>query len=232
VQVPVIGLRRQIAEAMRASRDRIAHFSYVEEVEVTALEQLRAQLNAGRGDRPRLTLLPLLIAAMCRTLPQFPMLNARYDDEAGVVTRHGTVHMGVATALPQGLVVSVIRDAPALNLWQLADEIARLSSAAHAGTLARAEMAGGTITISSLGRLGGIAATPIVNRPEVAIIAPGRIIERPVFADATSDRIRRARLMNLSISCDHRVVDGHEAAGFVQALKLLLEAPAFILAPA
>ncbi|MDE2405212.1 MAG: 2-oxo acid dehydrogenase subunit E2 [Sphingomonadales bacterium] len=228
--VPVIGMRRRIAENMAAAKRAIPHFSYVEEIEVTQLEELRAQLNSGRGERPKLTLLPLLIAAICKTIPEFPMLNARYDDEAGVVTRHGAVHLGIATQTPAGLMVPVIRDAQARNIWQLAGEIARLADAARNGTARREELAGSTLTITSLGPLGGVATTPVINRPEVAIIGPNRIIERPVFVDGSSDRVRRAKLMNLSISCDHRVVDGWDAASFVQALKRLIEAPALILA--
>ncbi|MBS0253974.1 MAG: 2-oxo acid dehydrogenase subunit E2 [Proteobacteria bacterium] len=228
--VAVIGLRRRIAENMAAAKRAIPHFSYVEEIEVTALEALRAQLNEGRGGRPKLTLLPFLITAICRAVPEFPMINARYDDDANVVTRHGAVHMGIATQTPGGLMVPVIRDAQGLNIWQLAAEITRLSAAARDGTARREELSGSTLTITSLGPLGGVATTPVINRPEVAIIGPNRIIERPVFVPG-SDAVRRAKLMNLSISCDHRVVDGWDAASFVQALRRLIEAPALILAP-
>lgn len=227
--VPVIGLRRRIADNMTAAKRHIPHFSYVEEAEVTALEEIRAQLNSAGGDRPRLTLLPLLITAMCRALPLWPMLNARYDDEAGVVTRHGRVHMGLATQTPAGLMVPVIRDAQDMNLWQLSAAITRLAGAARDGTILREELGGSTITITSLGPLAGVACTPVINRPEVAIIAPNRIVERPVFIEGT-DRIRRARMMNLSISCDHRVVDGHDAASFIAEVKRLIEAPARLLA--
>jgi 2-oxoisovalerate dehydrogenase E2 component (dihydrolipoyl transacylase) len=227
--IKVIGLRRRIADAMAESKRNIPHFTYVEEVEVTALEALRAQLNAARGERPKLTLLPFLITALCRTVTDFPMMNARYDDTAGIVTRHGSVHMGIATQTDAGLVVPVLRDAQALNIWQLASGIARVAEAARTGKASSAELSGSTITISSLGTLGGIASTPVINRPEVAILAPNRIVERPVFGD--NDSIRRALLMNLSISCDHRVIDGWDAASFVQALKKLLESPALLLAP-
>ncbi len=230
--VRVIGMRRRIAENMAASKRHIPHFTYVEEIEVTALEALRAQLNARRGERPKLTLLPLLIVALCRTLPDFPMLNARYDDEAGVVTRHGRVHLGMAAQTDAGLTVPVIRDAQDRNVWQLATEIARLAAAARAGKLRPDELGNGTITLTSLGPLGGIATTPVINRPEVAIIGPNKIVERPVFVApeeaGRGDAIRRAKLMNLSISCDHRVVDGHDAASFVQALKGLVETPALL----
>ncbi|MBB3694168.1 dihydrolipoamide acetyltransferase family protein [Sphingomonas sp. BK580] len=231
-QVRVIGVRRRIAENMAAAKRHIPHFTYVEEIEVTGLEALRAQLNARRGERPKLTLLPLLIVALCRTLPDFPMLNARYDDEAGVVTRHGRVHLGMAAQTDAGLTVPVIRDAQDRNVWQLATEIARLAAAARAGKLRPDELGNGTITLTSLGPLGGIATTPVINRPEVAIIGPNKIVERPVFVApeeaGRGDAIRRAKLMNLSISCDHRVVDGHDAASFVQALKGLIEAPALL----
>ncbi|MEY2943340.1 MAG: hypothetical protein RLY97_1354 [Pseudomonadota bacterium] len=229
--IPIIGLRRKIAENMAASKRAIPHFTYVEEIEVTALEEMRAQLNAHRGQKSKLTLLPFLIVAVCRTIPQFPMLNARYDDEAGVVTRHGAVHLGLATQTDAGLMVPVIRDAQNQNIWQLATEITRLATAARSGKATKAELTGSTLTITSLGALGGVATTPVINRPEVAILGPNRIIERPVFVDDTSDRIRRAKLMNFSISCDHRVVDGWDAASFVQALKRIIEAPALILVP-
>ncbi|NKJ43434.1 dihydrolipoamide acetyltransferase family protein [Novosphingobium sp. SG720] len=231
-QVKVIGLRRRIAENMAASKRAIPHFSYVEECDVTALEELRAQLNAGGLDRPRLTMLPLLIVAICRTLPQFPMLNARYDDEAGVVTRHGAVHLGMATQTPAGLMVPVIRNAQDKNPWALAQEIARLAEAARNGTAKADELSGSTFTITSLGPLGGVATTPVINRPEVAIIGPNRIVERPMFVPdgLGGERIAKRKLMNISISCDHRVVDGWDAASFVQAVKKLIETPALILA--
>lgn len=230
--VRVIGMRRRIAENMAASKRAIPHFTYVEEIDVTALEETRAQLNAGRGNRPKLTMLPLLIVAICKTLPDFPMLNARYDDEAGVVNRSGAVHMGMATQTPAGLMVPVIRNAESRNVWQLATEIGRLAEAARAGSIASTDMGGGTITLTSLGPLGGIATTPVINRPEVAIIGPNRIVERPVFRSdgRGGETIARAKLMNLSISCDHRVVDGHDAASYVQALKRLLETPVMLFA--
>jgi 2-oxoisovalerate dehydrogenase E2 component (dihydrolipoyl transacylase) len=225
--IKVVGLRRRIAENMAAAKRAIPHFTYVEEIEVTRLEELRADLNENRGNRPKLTMLPLLIVAICRTLPQFPMLNARYDDEANVVTRFGSVHLGMAAQTDAGLMVPVIRDAQSLNVWQLATEIARLADAARTGKATSAELSGGTITVTSLGPLGGIATTPVINRPEVAIIGPNKIVERPVF---DGDDIRRAKLMNLSISCDHRVVDGHDAASFVAALKKLIETPVLLFA--
>ncbi|PZT89399.1 MAG: branched-chain alpha-keto acid dehydrogenase subunit E2 [Citromicrobium sp.] len=227
----VIGMRRRIAENMAASKRNIPHFSYVEECDVTDLEVLRAQLNDSRGDKPKLTILPLLITAICKTLPDFPMINARYDDEAGVVTRHGSVNMGMAAQTDAGLMVPVIKDAQAKNLWQLANEIARLADAARNGTAKKEEMEGGTLTVTSLGPLGGVATTPVINRPEVAIIGPNRIIERPMYVKGGDgvERIEKRKLMNISISCDHRVVDGWDAASFVQALRKLLETPALIL---
>ncbi|MFC3441787.1 dihydrolipoamide acetyltransferase family protein [Sphingobium rhizovicinum] len=224
-QIKVIGMRRRIAENMAASKRHIPHFTYVEEIDVTALEDLREQLNAGRGERPKLTMLPLLIVALCKALPDFPMLNARYDDEAGVVTRHGSVHLGMATQTDAGLMVPVIRDAQDRNVWQLATEIRRLADAARSGKAKSEELSGSTLTLTSLGALGGVATTPVINRPEVAIIGPNRVIERPVFRGKD---VVVAKLMNLSISCDHRVVDGWDAASFVQAVKKLLEAPAFL----
>jgi len=177
-------------------------------------------------------MLPLLVTAVCRAMPKFPMINARYDEEANVITRHGAVHLGMATMTDAGLMVPVIRDAQARNLWQLAAEIVRLADAARSGKATSAELSGSTFTLSSLGPLGGIASTPVVNRPEVAILAPNRIVERPMFvADGMGgERIAKRKLMNLSISCDHRVVDGYDAAAFVAEIKRLLESPALLLA--
>lgn len=230
-EIKVIGMRRRIAENMAASKRNIPHFSYVEECDVTELEVLRAQLNAGRGEKPKLTILPLLITAICKTLPDFPMINARYDDEAGVVTRYGSVNMGMAAQTDAGLMVPVIKDAQAKNLWQLANEIARLAEAARTGKAKSEEMQGGTLTVTSLGPLGGVATTPVINRPEVAIIGPNRIIERPMYVTGADgiERIEKRKLMNISISCDHRVVDGWDAASFIQALRKLIETPALIL---
>jgi 2-oxoisovalerate dehydrogenase E2 component (dihydrolipoyl transacylase) len=225
--VKVIGMRRRIAENMAASKRNIPHFSYVEEFDVTALEAMRADLNANRGNRPKLTMLPFLIVAICKTLPDFPMINARYDDEAGVVTRYGSVHLGMATQTDAGLMVPVIRDAQDKNVWQLSHEISRLAEAARNGSAKSEELSGSTLTITSLGPLGGIATTPVINRPEVAIIGPNKIVERPVFV---GDAIEARKLMNLSISCDHRVIDGWDAASYVQALKKLVETPVLLFA--
>jgi 2-oxoisovalerate dehydrogenase E2 component (dihydrolipoyl transacylase) len=231
-QIKVIGLRRRIAENMAASKRHIPHFSYVEECDVTALEAMRAQLNDARGDKPKLTMLPLLITAICRALPAYPMINARYDDEAGIVTRYGAVHLGLAAQTPSGLMVPVIRDAQSMNLWQLAREIVRLADAARGGTAKSTELSGSTLTVTSLGPLGGVATTPVINRPEVAIIGPNRIVERPMFVPdgMGGERIEKRKLMNISISCDHRVVDGHDAASFVQAVRRLIETPVLLLA--
>lgn len=230
--IKVIGMRRRIAENMAASKRHIPHFSYVEECDVTALEAMRAQLNANRGDKPRLTMLPLLVTAICRALPRFPMINARYDDEAGIVTRYGAVHLGMAAQTPAGLMVPVIRNAQGLNIWQLAREIARLAEAARSGKAKPEELSGSTLTVTSLGPLGGVATTPVINRPEVAIIGPNRIVERPMFVPdgMGGERIEKRKLMNISISCDHRVVDGHDAASFVQDVKTLIETPVLLLA--
>ena len=230
--VKVIGLRRRIAENMAAAKRNIPHFSYVEECDVTALEAMRAQLNSARGQRPKLTMLPLLISAICRALPDYPMLNARYDDEAGVVQRYGAVHLGMAAQTEAGLMVPVIRDAQDKNLWQLAVEITRLAEAARTGSAKSEELSGSTLTITSLGPLGGVATTPVINRPEVAIIGPNRIIERPMFVSdgMGGERIEKRKLMNISISCDHRVVDGWDAASFIQAVKRLIETPVLLLA--
>ncbi len=231
-EVRIIGLRKRIAQNMAASKRHIPHFSYVEECDVTDLEAMRADLNTNRGDKPKLTMMPLLIAAICKLVPRFPMINARYDDEAGIVTRHGSVHLGMATQTDGGLMVPVIRDAQARNLWQLAREIQRLALVAREGTAKSEELSGSTMTITSLGPLGGVATTPVINRPEVAIIGPNRIIERPMYvADGQGgERIAKRKLMNISISCDHRVVDGYDAASFVQEMKKLIETPVLLLA--
>ena len=231
-EIKVIGMRRRIAQNMSASKRNIPHFTYVDEVDVTDLEAMRAQLNEGRGDKPKLTILPLLITAICQCLPEFPMINATYDDDAGVVTRHGSVNMGMAAQTDAGLMVPVLHNAQGQNIWQLAREIGRLAEAARSGKAKSEEMQGGTLTVTSLGPLGGIATTPVINRPEVAIIGPNKIVERPMFVKGADgvERVEKRLLMNISISCDHRVVDGWDAASFIQALKRRLEAPATILA--
>ena len=227
VPIKVIGMRRRIAENMAASKRHIPHFTYVDEMDVTALEAMRGDLNSNRGARPKLTMLPFLITAICKTVPAFPMINARFDDDGGVITQHGAVHLGMATQTDAGLIVPVIRNAHALNVWQLAAEITRLSAASRDGSAKSDELSGSTLTITSLGPLGGIVTTPVINRPEVAIIGPNKIIERPMYIDG---KIEPRKLMNMSISCDHRVVDGWDAANFVQALKKLIETPVLLFA--
>jgi 2-oxoisovalerate dehydrogenase E2 component (dihydrolipoyl transacylase) len=224
--IKVVGLRRKIAENMAEAKRRIPHFTLVEEFDVTALEETRAMMNKDRGSNPKLTVLPFLITAMSKALAEWPMLNATYDDEANVVTRSGSVHMGMATQTPNGLMVPVIRNAETLSVWQIASEILRLSDAARTGKAAREELTGSTITISSLGPMGGITSTPVINRPEVAIIAVNKLEEKLVPIDGEIEIRKR---MNLSLSCDHRVVDGWDAASFMQALKGLVENPLRLL---
>jgi 2-oxoisovalerate dehydrogenase E2 component (dihydrolipoyl transacylase) len=224
--IKVVGLRRKIAENMQEAKRRIPHFTYVDEVDVTALEQTRAMMNADRGDNPKLTLLPFLISAMCRVLPDYPMINARYDDDANVIHRSGAVHMGMATQTDQGLAVAVIRNAEGRDVWGLAREILRLAEATRAGKASRDELSQSTITISSLGPMGGIVSTPVINRPEVAIIAVNKVKEMPVVVDG---ELEIRKIMNLSISCDHRVVDGWDAASFIQDLRKVLESPLKLL---
>jgi 2-oxoisovalerate dehydrogenase E2 component (dihydrolipoyl transacylase) len=223
--VPIVGLRRAIAEHLQQSKRQIPHFSYIEEVEVTALEELRAQLNQTHADRGHLTLLPFLMRAIVVAVADHPQVNARYDDEAGVLQRHRAVHLGIATQTDRGLMVPVARHAEAFDLWQSADESRRLATAAREGKAARDELTGSTITLTSLGPLGGLAATPIVNYPEVAIVGVNRIAERPVVRDG---QIVIRKMMNLSSSFDHRIVDGWEAASFIQRVKQLLEQPALL----
>ena len=223
-EVKVIGLRRRIAEKMQEAKRRIPHFSYIEEVDVTALEDLRTHLNATKNkEQPRLTLLPFLMRAMVRSLVHFPQINARFDDDAGVVRRHEGVHMGIATQTPTGLVVTVVRHAEALDIWDAATEVARLAAAAREGKATRDELSGSTITITSLGTLGGIATTPVINHPEVAIVGVNKMSERPMVRDG---QIVVRKMMNLSSSFDHRVVDGVDAAEFVQRVRGFLEQPA------
>ena len=223
---PVIGLRRKIAQKMQEAKRRIPHFSYVEEIDVTEIEALRAKLNEKYGrERGKLTLLPLLARATALAVRDFPQMNARFDDDAGVVTRYRPMHLGIATQTDAGLIVPVLRHAEAKNPWDCSREIARLADAARSGKAGRDELSGSTITISSLGPLGGIATTPVINHPEVAIIGVNRIIERPVFRDGL---VVGRKLMNLSSSFDHRVVDGMDAAQFIQAIRVLLETPALL----
>jgi 2-oxoisovalerate dehydrogenase E2 component (dihydrolipoyl transacylase) len=224
--IKVVGLRRKVAENMQEAKRRIPHFTLVEEYDVTDLEDTRAMMNRDRGDNPKLTLLPFLITAMGKALPQWPMLNATFDDDAGIITRHGALNLGMATQTPNGLMVAVIRDAQAKSVWQLASEISRLADAARSGKASREELSGSSITLSSLGPMGGITSTPVINRPEVAIIAVNKVEEKVVVVDGEIDVRKR---MNLSLSCDHRVVDGWDAASFMQALKGYIENPIRLL---
>jgi 2-oxoisovalerate dehydrogenase E2 component (dihydrolipoyl transacylase) len=222
--IKVVGMRRRIAENMAESARRVAHFSYVEETDVTALEELRAALNARASEeRPKLTLLPFLILGIVKAVGEFPQVNAHYDDENDIITRFGAVHLGVATQTPNGLMVPVVRHAETLGLHECAREMRRVSEAARHGGASREELSGSTITLTSLGALGGIASTPIVNRPEVAIVGVNKIVVRPVWRDGG---FVPRKVMNLSSSFDHRVVDGYDAATFIQRLRTLIEAPA------
>jgi 2-oxoisovalerate dehydrogenase E2 component (dihydrolipoyl transacylase) len=224
--VPVIGMRRAIARKMQEAKRRIPHFSYVEEIDVTELEDLRAQLNKRWGEtRGRLTMLPLLIRAMVVALRDFPQINARFDDEAGVVTRYGAVHIGVATQTDAGLTVPVLRHAEARDVWSMAAEIVRLAEAVRSGKATRDVLSGSTITVSSLGALGGIVSTPVINHPEVGIVGVNRMVERPMIRNGA---VVARKMMNLSSSFDHRVVDGMDAAEFIQSVRALLEQPALL----
>ncbi len=227
--VKVIGLRRKIAEKMSEAKRRIPHFAYMEECDVTELEDLRLHLNATkRADQPKLTLLPFMIRALVRALPKYPQINARYDDEVGIVRRYAAVHLGMATQTPNGLIVPVIRNAERHDLWALATEIGRLAKSTREGKATSAELAGSTITLTSLGPLGGLVHTPVINHPEVAIVGPNKIVERPVVRQG---QIAVRKMMNVSSSFDHRVVDGWDAAEFIQAIKGLLEHPATLFMP-
>ncbi|MBN8606457.1 MAG: 2-oxo acid dehydrogenase subunit E2 [Caulobacterales bacterium] len=222
--VKVIGLRRKIAEKMQDAKRRIPHFAYVEEADLTELEELRAHLNATkRNDQPKLTLLPFLMRALVLALPDFPQINARYDDEQGIVYRHDNVDIGIATQTDNGLIVPVVRHAEARDVWDAAAEVTRLAAAVRSNTAGKDELSGSTITITSLGALGGIVTTPVINHPEVAIIGVNKLVERPVVKNG---QIVVRKMMNLSSSFDHRVVDGYDAAAFIQRVKGLLEHPA------
>ena len=224
--VPITGVRRRIAQRTQESARRIPHFTYVEEIDVGEIERLRAQLNERwDGERAHLTLLPLLVRAVVLAVRRHPQVNARFDDEAGVLTRHGAVHVGIATQTEAGLMVPVLRHAEARDVWSSAAEITRLAAAARAGHATRDELSGSTITITSLGALGGIASTPIINQPEVAIVGVNRIMQRPVVRDGA---MQPRSMMNLSCSFDHRVIDGQLAAEFVQAVRAGLESPALL----
>jgi 2-oxoisovalerate dehydrogenase E2 component (dihydrolipoyl transacylase) len=228
-EIKVIGLRRLIAERMSEAKRNIPHFAYVEEVDVTELESLRQHLNLSRpADAASLSYLPLVVMALTKVLESFPQCNVLHDAERGVLVRHRAVHVGIATQTPDGLKVPVVRNAQSLGLWEVAAEIRRLAERARSNKATRDELVGSTITVTSLGKLGGIASTPIINAPEVAIIGLNKAIERPVVHDGA---VAVRRIMNLSSSFDHRFVDGYDAAAMIQALKELLEHPAMIFIP-
>lgn len=225
-EIRVVGLRRKIAEKMALAKSRIPHITYIDEIDMTALETLRTRLNADRSEnQPKLTLLPFLMRAMVRAIAELPQMNALYDDEAGIVHRHGGVHIGIATQTEAGLVVPVVRHAEALGLWRSAREVARLAEAARSGTATRDDLTGSTITITSLGAIGGIATTPVINHPEVAIVGVNKMRVAPVW---DGSQFQPRKVMNISSSFDHRIIDGWDAARFVQRIKGLLEAPATI----
>jgi len=225
--IPVIGLRRKIAQKMQDAKRRIPHFTYVEEIDVTELEDLRARLNTQYGaTRGRLTLLPFLIRAMVLAVREHPEVNARFDDDAGVVTRYSAVHLGMATQTGNGLMVPVIRHAETLDLWATASAVLRASEAARSGKAAREDLSGSTITLTSLGALGGIVSTPVINHPEVGIVGTNRIVERPMIRGGL---VVARKMMNLSSSFDHRVVDGMYAAEFIQKMRGYLECPGTLL---
>jgi 2-oxoisovalerate dehydrogenase E2 component (dihydrolipoyl transacylase) len=222
----IVGLRRKIAEKMQEAKRRIPHINYVEECDLTELEALRLDLNQHRTeDQPKLTLLPFIMRAMVKALPDYPQINARYDDDAGVLHAHEGVHIGIATQTPNGLIVPVVRHAEARDLWDCAREVARLAKAVRDGTAAREELSGSTITLTSMGPLGGISSSPVINHPEVAILNPNKLVDRPMVQGAF---VTVRKMMNLSSAFDHRIVDGYDGALFVQRVKRLLEHPALI----
>ncbi|MDA8747022.1 2-oxo acid dehydrogenase subunit E2 [Litoreibacter sp.] len=225
-EVRVVGLRRKIAEQMVRSKTSIPHVTIVEEVDMTALEDLRAKMNASKNpEQVKLTLLPFLFTAMARVVADQPVINARYDDHNGILSKFGGVHIGMATQTPTGLMVPVLRHAEAMGLFDMSAEVIRLANAARDGTITREELTGSTITVTSLGSLGAIATTPIINHPEVSIVGVNKMAVRPVW-DGSGFVPRK--MMNLSCSFDHRIVDGWDAAVFVQKLKELIETPALI----
>ncbi|MGB5579604.1 MAG: dihydrolipoamide acetyltransferase family protein [Woeseia sp.] len=227
-EIKVIGLRRMIAERMTQAKREIPHFAYVEEIDITELEALRKHLNSVRDSSKRLTLLPFLSIALIRALDKFPQCNATYDKERNVIIQHGAVHLGIATQTPDGLKVPVVKNAQQLTIDQLSDEIRRVSDAARNNTIRRDELSGSTITITSLGKLGGIVTTPVINMPEVGIIGVNRAIEKPVVVNG---QIAVRLMMNLSSSFDHRFVDGYDAAEMIQSIRQMLEHPATIFMP-
>ena len=229
-EIKVIGMRRKIAEKMALSKSRIPHITIVEEVDVSNLEELRGKLNEKHGgERPKLTVLPFMMRAIVEAVREQPEMNAHYDDEAGVIYQHGGVHIGIAAQTPAGLTVPVTKHAESLNPWQAAAEVSRLAIAAREGKASRDELSGSTITITSLGPLGALATTPIINHPEVAIVGINKMNIRPVW---DGQQFQPRKMMNISCSFDHRVIDGWDAAVFVQKLKSLLETPAMLFVEA
>jgi 2-oxoisovalerate dehydrogenase E2 component (dihydrolipoyl transacylase) len=224
-RIKIIGLRRVIAERMQAAKHHIPHFTYVEEIDVTELEALRSRLNEKRGERPKLTVLPFIIRAMISGVRQFPQVNARYNDEAGFLSQFEPVHLGIATQTDSGLVVPVLRHAESKNVWETASEISRLADGARNGSLSKDELSGATTTLTSLGPLGGIVTTPVINRPEVAIFGPNKIRPKLILENG---EVTQRLVMNFSISCDHRIIDGYDAAQMMQYIKSQLEDPLFM----
>ena len=228
-EIKVVGMRRQIAQKMQEAKRRIPHFSYVEETDVTSLEELRSQLNSNRKpEQPKLNILPFVALALIRALEEFPQMNARFDDDAQIIRRHSGVHLGIAAQTDRGLMVPVMHHAQTLDVWAIASKIAELAEAARGGRIRRDDLTGATITLTSLGALGGIVTTPVINYPEVAIVGINRIVTRPVFVE---ERVEKRLLMNLSSSFDHRVVDGFDAAEFVQRIRAYIEYPSTIFIP-
>ncbi len=222
--IKVIGLRRKIAEAMQRTKQRIPHFAYVEECDVTELEKLRQHMNATRGEgQVKLTLLPFLMQALIKVVPEFPQINANYDDEAGILHRIEALHIGIAAQTDHGLVVPVVHHAETLDIWGMGSELRRLAEAARSGNATREELTGSSITISSLGPMGGIVSTPVINAPEVAIVGVNKMVQRPMIVDGV---MVPRMMMNLSSSFDHRIVDGWDAASFIQRIRGYLENPA------
>jgi 2-oxoisovalerate dehydrogenase E2 component (dihydrolipoyl transacylase) len=225
-EIQMAGLRRRIAEKMVVSNTQIPHFTYIEEFDITELESLRQHLNDGRAEgQPKLTYLPFIMLAVTRALARFPELNAHYDVKREVITRHQAVHLGIATQTDRGLCVPVLRHAEALDLWQAASEMRRITEAARSNTISRDELTGSTFTVTSLGRMGGLAATPIINHPEVGILGINKAADRPAVYQG---QIAIRRILHVSGSFDHRVVDGADGAAFVQCVKEYLEHPATI----
>lgn len=225
-QEKIIGLRRKIAEKMQNSKRRIPHFGYVEEFDLTELETLRQNLNAEKDEgQPKLTLLSFFMRAVALLQREFPHINSCYDDEAGILFRYEAVHIGIATQTPGGLMVPIVRHVEAMDIWDCASELGRVTAAARNGTANREELSGSTITLTSLGTLGGISATPVINAPEVAIIGPNKLVERVVVRNG---QMVIRNMMNISTSFDHRIVDGYDAARFVQRLKRLIEHPGLL----